>query len=283
MLAAATGWDELASELTSAATAYAAVISQLAALSWHGPVAAWMVSAVAPYLSWMTTTAAGAESAAGQARVAAAAYTAAFAATVPPPVIEANRTLLLSLIATNILGQNTPAIAATEAQYAEMWAQDAVAMYGYAGSSAAASTLTPFTSPQQITNASGLATQGAVVAQTTGGSVATDTQAALMQLTSTVPRALQNLASPLSPGSVISGLTSLSPVLSVTSSTAWIASAGLSTGEKLKGLLPVATAALAPAIAGGGGSAALGAGSAGLESFTVGCQVKGTTSGVFLP
>lgn len=33
-------------------------------------------------------------------------------------------------VATNILGQNTPAIAATETQYAEMWAQDAAAMYG---------------------------------------------------------------------------------------------------------------------------------------------------------
>jgi PPE family len=31
---------------------------------------------------------------------------------------------LASLVATNIVGQNTPAIAATEAQYAEMWAQD---------------------------------------------------------------------------------------------------------------------------------------------------------------
>ena len=52
--------------------------------------------------------------------------------TVPPPVIAANRTQLASLTATNIFGQNTPAIAANEAQYGEMWAQDAAAMYGYA-------------------------------------------------------------------------------------------------------------------------------------------------------
>ena len=37
-----------------------------------------------------------------------------------------------------LLGQNTPAIMATEALYGEMWAQDAAAMYGYAGSSASA-------------------------------------------------------------------------------------------------------------------------------------------------
>lgn len=267
MLAAAAGWDELAVELGSTATAYAAVISRLTALSWHGPAATWMASAAVPYVAWLSGTATAAEHAADQARAAAAAHAAAFAATVPPPVIAANRSLLMALIATNIFGQNTPAIAATEAHYAEMWAQDAMAMYGYAGSSAAASTLTPFTPPQQITNPTGLAAQGAAVTQVTGSSVATDTQAALTQLTSALPAALQGLASPLSSGSALSSLSSLSPLLSVTSSTAWIASAGLSTGEKLKGLLP---AALAPAIAEGLGSGALGsrvAGLAGLAGF----------------
>ena len=89
---------------------------------------------------WMNATAAQAEQAADQATAAASAYETAFTATVPPPVIVANRTLLASLVATNILGQNTPAIATTEAQYTEMWAQDATAMYGYAGSSSAAAT-----------------------------------------------------------------------------------------------------------------------------------------------
>lgn len=56
------------------------------------------------------------------------------------------------LVATNILGHNTPAIAATEAQYGHMWAQDAVAMYGYASSSALATLLTAFTEPKQTTH-----------------------------------------------------------------------------------------------------------------------------------
>ena len=56
-------------------------------------------------------------------------------------MIAANRVLLATLVATNFFGQNTPAIAATEAQYMEMWAQDAAAMYGYAGSSALATEL----------------------------------------------------------------------------------------------------------------------------------------------
>ena len=66
-------------------------------------------------------------------------------------MIAANRAQLASLVATNLLGQNTPAIAATEVHYAEMWAQDAAAMYGYAGSSAAATQVPPFTPRRQRT------------------------------------------------------------------------------------------------------------------------------------
>ena len=126
-----------------------------------------MAAAAAPYVAWMNATAAQAEETASQAKVAAAAYEAAFAATVPPQVIAANRALLMMLIATNILGQNTPAIAATEAHYMEMWAQDATAMYAYAGSSAAASQLTPFSEPPQTTNSAGHRAQAAAATQAT--------------------------------------------------------------------------------------------------------------------
>jgi PPE-repeat protein len=265
LLAAATGWGGLAAELSSAAASYRAVISRMTALSWHGPASASMAAAAAPYLAWMNTTAAQAEQAANQARAAAAAYEAAFAATVPPPVIAANRSLLLSLIATNILGQNTPAIAATEAQYMQMWAQDAAAMYGYAGSSAAATTLSPFTPPQQTTNPAGLAAQGAVVTQTTSTGAATNIQAALTQLISTLPTALQGLASPLS-----SAATSfLTPALSVGSSSTWIASSALFDSSQLVTLSSSGSAAatVATPLAGGLGSAVLTSGTAALAHF----------------
>ncbi|MGJ3279914.1 PPE domain-containing protein, partial [Mycobacterium tuberculosis] len=90
-----------------------------------------------------------AEQAAMQARAAAAAFEAAFAMTVPSPAIAANRTLLMTLVDTNWFGQNTPAIATTESQYAEMWAKDAAAMYGYASAAAPATVLTPFAPPPQ--------------------------------------------------------------------------------------------------------------------------------------
>jgi PPE-repeat protein len=142
----------------------------------------------------MNTTAIQAESAANQARSAAAAYEAAFTATVPPPVIAANRALLMALVATNIFGQNTAAIAATEAQYGEMWAQDAAAMYGYAGASAAATTLTPFSTPAQNTSQGGTAGQAAAVGQA-ASTPAASIQSTLSQLLNAVPGALQGLAS----------------------------------------------------------------------------------------
>ena len=169
MLAAAAAWDGLADELSSTASSFQATVEGLSG-SWQGPSSTSMAAAAAPYVAWMTATAAQAAESANQARAAVAAYETAFAATVPPPVIAANRTLLMTLVATNILGQNTPAIAATEAHYLQMWAQDAAAMYSYAGSSAAASQLTPFTEPPQTTSAAAAPLQAAAVTQATAGS-----------------------------------------------------------------------------------------------------------------
>src|SRR5580692_9898230 len=185
MLAAASGWDGLAAELQSTAASYRAAISELTGGPWLGSSSASMAAAATPYLDWMTTTAGQAEQTAVQARAAASAYEAAFAMTVPPAVIVANRSLLMTLIATNVLGQNTAAIAATEVHYAEMWAQDATAMYGYAGSAAAATQLTPLSGPTENTNAGALAGQSGAVTQATATSAGTGSQS-LSQLVTTV-------------------------------------------------------------------------------------------------
>jgi len=171
MLAAAAAWDGLGAELHSTATAYGSVISELSAGPWLGGASAAMIAAAAPYVAWMRSTASQAEQTAIQAKAAAAAYDVTFAAMVPPPVIAANRALLQALVATNLFGQNTPAIAATETLYAEMWAQDATAMYGYAGTAASASTLTPFTPAPQTTNG----TSAAAAAQTAATQLASAT------------------------------------------------------------------------------------------------------------
>ncbi|KLO40691.1 PPE family protein [Mycobacterium nebraskense] len=185
LLAAAGAWDELAAELQAAGASYSSTIETLATGPWTGPSSMAMAAAAAPYVAWINATGAQAEVAGAQAKLAAGAYEAAFAATVPPPVIATNRALLATLIATNILGQNTPAIAATEAQYMEMWAQDAAAMYGYAASSATASQLTPFAEPPQTTNESATQMQAAAVTQSSAQS-SSNTASQLSQLSTTM-------------------------------------------------------------------------------------------------
>jgi len=182
LLAAASAWDALASELQTTAASYATTMTELTSSGWQGPSSVAAADAAAPYTAWLSSTAAQAEQTASQAQAAAAAFEAAFAASIPPPVIAANRALLAALVATNFLGQNTPAIAANEAAYAEFWAQDAVAMYGYAGAATAASQLTAFATPPPTTNDSGQATQSAAAANSAADSTTTSLEAWLTQL-----------------------------------------------------------------------------------------------------
>jgi PPE-repeat protein len=215
MLAAATAWNQLAAQLHSSAASYSSAISGLTS-RWRGPSSATMAAAIGPYTAWMSSTATVAEQAATQARAAAAAYETAFAATVPPQIVAANRALLMSLIATNLLGQNTAAIAATESHYAEMWAQDAAAMFGYAGSSAAATQLRPFTEPPRTTNPAGAAGQAAAVAQASGtaAGVHAQTLSALASPTAALAESLATPATPADPASLLSILSSLTGPLS---------------------------------------------------------------------
>jgi PPE-repeat protein len=194
MLAAATAWNGLAAELQSTASSYESVITGLTDDSWTGPSSMAMEDAATPYVVWLNAVAGQAEQTASQAHAAAAAYQSAFAMTVPPTLITANRTQLASLMATNVFGQNTPAIAANEAQYGEMWAQDAAAMYGYAANSAAAAQVTPFAEAPQTTNPAASAVQSAAATQAAGTS-AGNAQSSLSGL---ISQALQSLATPIS-------------------------------------------------------------------------------------
>lgn len=190
MNVAASAWSSLAAELKSVAAQYRSVITQLTSEEWLGSASASMATAAAPYISWMELTAAQAEQAATQGRTAAAAYETAYAQTVPPVAVTANRELLQQLVATNILGQNTPSIAATETEHNEMWAQDTMAMFGYQAQSSAATQLSEFTSPPNPTNPSGDAANANAVANATGTASATKASSTLQNmLNSLLPKA----------------------------------------------------------------------------------------------
>jgi PPE-repeat protein len=267
MLAAAAAWDGVASELRSAAVGYGSVISGLTSGSWLGASASSMTAAAAPFVTWLAAAADQAAEAAAGAKAAAAAFETAYAMTVPPPLITANRAQLMSLIATNVVGQNSPAIAATEAHYDEMWAQDAAAMYGYAASEAVASKVTAFASPPITVNPAGLAGQGVALAQTAGTSSATETQAALTRLTAAVPQALQSLSSPgssTSSTSLISAVNSLNTLSTPARTAAYLANTPITSLNSLNSIaksLGSTSAAAASSVKAGESGVARGLGS----------------------
>ncbi|SOJ53463.1 PPE family protein PPE26 [Mycobacterium simulans] len=193
MLAAASAWNALACELNSVAASYETIVSELTGEEWLGPASASMAAAIVPFVAWMNATAAGADLAATQARAAATVFETALAAVVPPPLIAANRTQLSSLVATNVLGQNAAAIAANEAEYAEMWAKDALVMYNYGGTSASAATVTPFSSPPEIAGPADVAAAAKAATSTFTGTA----HSTLAQVINTVPAMLRTLSSPV--------------------------------------------------------------------------------------
>ncbi|HEY2084661.1 MAG TPA: PPE family protein [Mycobacterium sp.] len=199
LMAAASAWDELSADLEAAAASYQTVLAELTGTSWLGPTSDRMAAATTPYVDWLAGTAGQAAQTSAQARFAAAAYEGAFASTVPPAVIAANRALLAVLVATNFLGQNTPAIAATEAHYMEMWFQDGMTMDTYATVSQQAVVL-PQQTPAPTPSDGGTSANAAAAAQSTANSASsTGTNLAT---------ALQNLFPSLSSNSTSSnGLT----------------------------------------------------------------------------
>jgi len=161
MLPVAAAWNGLAAELRSAAASFGAVTSGLSGGWWQGPSSVAMSDAAAAYVAWLGAAATRAEQAASQAHVMAGAFEAAFAETVHPSAVAANRAQLVSLAGSNLFGQNATAIAAIEAEYERMWAQDVAAMVGYhAAASAAGGQLMPWqrlpqSLPGQVSASSG--------------------------------------------------------------------------------------------------------------------------------
>ena len=216
LMAAASAWDEVAADLESAAASYQSVLAQLTGTSWLGPTSARMAAATAPYVDWLAGTAGQAAQTSAQARFAAAAYESAFAGTVEPAVIAANRALLAALVATNFLGQNTPAIAATEALYMEMWFQDGLTMDSYATLAQQAVVLpqqTPAPTPSDggtSANAAAAAQSTANSASSTGTNLATALQNLFPSLSSnsTSSNGLSSAASTALPAATTSALSS---------------------------------------------------------------------------
>jgi PPE-repeat protein len=229
LMAAAAAWQALAVELGMSGAVYSQMIASLLG-SWMGPSSAAMAASAAPYVAWMIQAALQCEEHAVATAATAASFETALAGVIPPPLIAENRTELATLVATNFLGVNTPAIAANQAEYAEFWAQDSSTLYSYAGEmSAILGGLMPFTPPMLNTDPAGLAAQAAAVGTDTGQSAgqagqtvsgvgttmpgaaspASSMLAAGPSMVGMIPQALQSLASPATSLMSGGGLSSL--------------------------------------------------------------------------
>jgi PPE-repeat protein len=176
---AAAALGALATELGTAATQWQSELNVLIGTTgWTGTGAAAAQAAAETYIAWLQTTATEVGQAATLAGNSAAAYglvaTPAFpgVGVVDPATVLANRTAQAALVASNVLGVNTMAIAALDTLYAEMWAQDVAAMGVYQSTSLASSALPALVGPDGsvtgISTASDTASDATAAASSTG-------------------------------------------------------------------------------------------------------------------
>ncbi|KEP38786.1 PPE domain-containing protein [Mycobacterium kansasii] len=90
-----------------------------------------MLATATPMAAWLQTAGAHAEAAAATIQTGVSAYAAAVSATIPHATVVANRVREAVLESTNFMGINSAAIAETNAEYGEYWAQNAATMMGY--------------------------------------------------------------------------------------------------------------------------------------------------------
>lgn len=205
LVVAANSWQSLAADLRGSASSVEALISTLAQDSWSGTSSEAMVTASGPYVEWLHLTAAQAEDSAAKIRLAVGAFETAQASSVHPALVIANRMQLASLVATNAFGQNSPAIAAVEAEYGEMWSQDVSAMLSYQTQAAGFATLAPLEDPPSLAGTAAdllpVAQSEAAATLTAASQVASDapdvTLPSLQDVVAPAFTAAQTLASPV--------------------------------------------------------------------------------------
>jgi PPE-repeat protein len=191
LIEASGAWQRLGSSLEESAGINAGALSSLTE-AWQGPSAAAMADSVAPYLSWLHSTAQQCQQIAVAAQDAVAAFSSVRAAVVPVALVKANRVRLAQLWATNQFGINLPAIAETEDEYQGMWANNSAAMSRYLAASAQATTLPLFSSPAAIADPAGLAAQASAMSSVSLATRATaSTTAAASSPISSIISAIQ--------------------------------------------------------------------------------------------
>lgn len=167
--AAAAALTGLAADLGSTAAGWESELATLTGLSaWQGAGASAATASAQTYVEWLTTTQAAVEQAAAQAAASAAAFDAVHAAVATPAAIAANRAAYAAALAAMPFSAAT--VAALEAEYDAMWAQDVAAMSVYQAASGAAGVLPPLVPVAGTINPAADTSAGPAVAASSVGS-----------------------------------------------------------------------------------------------------------------
>ena len=130
--AAAAAYEALAAALIAEGAKMAATAGTTAATGWEGVGGAAMVATAMPYVAALEALSGWMQQSAASAAAIEQAYVTAKAAMIQVPVCTTNRTTQAGLVATNIIGQNTPAIIGLDTEYfGHFWTQNAGNMGGY--------------------------------------------------------------------------------------------------------------------------------------------------------
>lgn len=191
--AAATAHEALASALIEEGARMGATAGATAGTGWIGVGGTAMMATAVPYVAALETLVAWVQQSAASAAAIEQAYQTAKAAMVQVPVCTTNRTTQGALIASNIIGQNTPAIEFLEDVYRGFWINNASQMGGYEAivSPILVALGTPPPAAPLTANPAGPALQGAAIAQAAGTGAAS---AAMSQSLNGVTEASSGLA-----------------------------------------------------------------------------------------
>jgi PPE-repeat protein len=168
LMQAAAGHEMVADMLIAEMTAMGLNTSTTAMVAWQGPGGVMMQMSAQEFIEVCALASMWARMSSTQAAEVVAAHSTALQSMVPAEVSLANRTTYAGLAASNLLGQNTPAMMALDAQYyGVFWTNNATQRSAYGG--AATSALGAITEPAPFSpTAADPAGPAAAVAQDAG-------------------------------------------------------------------------------------------------------------------
>lgn len=197
LLDAAAGHQTVADMLIAEMTAMGFNTTSTAMVAWQGIGGAAMEMTAGQFIAMCEAVSAWCQVGSLQAAAVAEAHGMALAQMVPAEVCLENRTELATLVATNFLGVNTPAIGVNQATYTSYWITNATQRSAYSGIVTASNMITAEPAPfaPMVTNPAGPAESVAQAAAKDTAHAATQVSSKTMQTADMPSQSTENMGS----------------------------------------------------------------------------------------